>query len=168
MRSACPSPFANEWRHGPPLKEWTTRPRVSVVRVVHGSRDRIATARALGRLVGACRRSQRFCLYSCVGTLAAQSWRSFVRLVPLFPLSYVSSSFLRSLCHIVSLLSRSFRHRSCVIVRIVKSHCAYRVHFFIGCARHIRSVRRIVRFVGLVGAVSYCQYVRSVVGASLS
>ena len=141
MRSVCPSLFANEWHHGPPLKEWKTRPRVSIVRVVYGRRDRIANACALGRLVCACRHSRPFRLFSCVGTLEAQRWRSFFRLVPLFTSLYVSSSLPRSLGRIVSLLSCSFHRQSCVIVRVVKSHCADRVHFVIGCASHIRSVR---------------------------
>ena len=146
MLSVCSNSFANEWHHAPPLKEWATQPRDSVVRVACGRRDRIATARGLGRLVGARRHSRGFRLYSCICTLAAQRWRSFVRLLSLFPLSYVSSSFLRSLGRIVPLLSRSFHRRSCVIVRIVKPHCADRVHFVIGCAVHIRSVRRMFLF----------------------
>ena len=125
----------------PPLKEWTTRPRVSVVWVAHGRRDRIATARVFGRLVGTCRCSRQFRLWSCVGALVAPRWRSFVRLVPLFPSSYVSSSFLHLLGPIVS-SSRSFRCRSGVIVGVVRSPCVNHIHFVIVCARNFRSVRR--------------------------
>ena len=134
----------------PPNQRVDNRPRVSVVRVAYGRRDRISTARAFGRLVGACRHSRRFRLHSCVGTLVVQRWRSFVRLVPLFPSSYVSSSSLHLLGRIVSLLSRSFHRRSCVIVRIVRSPCVDRTHFVIGCALHIRSVRRMFVFRSII------------------
>ena len=74
---------------------------------MYARRDRIATARALGRVVGACR---WFRLYSCIGTPVVQRWRSFVRLVPLFPLSYVPRP--SSTC--LAVLSRDCHGRSIV------------------------------------------------------
>lgn len=99
------SQFVNECYHGPPLKGWTTGPRVSVlptfrsvVTIACGQRDCVATARSSRLLVHYCRyaRRPRFC--SRFGLLATLCSRFHVSPVVVSLLSYVLSFAIRLFC----------------------------------------------------------------------